>query len=226
MRQKLFKKQFGAIALIVFLSLSSILMILTFMYNNYLAEEKYKILQKSCESICDFIELETQEQNKYSYYSIYYIVNNLANVSECDIFVTDLNGVVKICGCEEWKTENDCQHSGTQISIDAINSVISEDRNTISTLGFYSSPHYTEAKEIRVGGVKSGYVVATDSIDEAKNLMHRAYIRSFGNSAAGVNVCGHIYNDVSPYKTASSYVGCCKGNGKGRFFTTYSCDER
>ena len=173
MRQKLFKKQFGAIALIVFLSLSSILMILTFMYNNYLAEEKYKILQKSCESICDFIELETQEQNKYSDYSIYYIVNNLANVSECDIFVTDLNGVVKICGCEEWKTENDCQHSGTQISIDAINSVISEDRNTISTLEFYSSPHYTEAKEIRVGGVKSGYVVATDSIDEAKNLMRR-----------------------------------------------------
>ena len=38
MRQKLFKKQFGAIALIVFLSLSSILLILTFMYNNYLAE--------------------------------------------------------------------------------------------------------------------------------------------------------------------------------------------
>lgn len=173
MRQKLFKKQFGAIALIVFLSLFSILLILTFMYNNYLAEEKYKTLQKSCESISDFVMLESGEQDGYSEYAIYYIVNNLANVSECDIFVTDQNGVIKICGCSEWGTENNCEHSGTQIDTEAINSIISNKHNTISTLGFYSNPHYAEAEAIEVDGVKTGYVVATDSIDEARNLMKR-----------------------------------------------------
>lgn len=170
MRQKLFKKQFGAIALIVFFSLSSILIILTFIYNNYLAEEKYKMLQKSCESIGDFVKLETENQDNYSEYAVYYIVNNLANVSECDIFITDQSGVIKICGCSEWGSDGMCEHSGTQLNADIINSIVSDKRNTISTLGFYSSPHYTAATALDSG---RGFVVATDSIDEARNLMKR-----------------------------------------------------
>lgn len=170
MRQKLFKKQFGAIALIVFFSLSSILIILTFIYNNYLAEEKYKMLQKSCESIGDFVKLETENQDSYSEYAVYYIVNNLANVSECDIFITDQSGVIKICGCSEWGSDGMCEHSGTQLNADIINSIVSDKRNTISTLGFYSSPHYTAATALDSG---RGFVVATDSIGEARNLMKR-----------------------------------------------------
>ena len=170
MRQKLFKKQFGAIALIVFLSLSSILIILTFMYNNYLAEEKYKTLQKSCESIGDFVKLETEKQDNYSEYAIYYIMNNLADVSECDIFITDQSGVIKICGCSEWGLDATCEHSGTQLNAETINSIISDKRNTISTLDFYSGPHYTAATALDSG---QGFVVAADSIDEARNLMKR-----------------------------------------------------
>ena len=80
MRQKLFKKQFGAIALIVFLSLSSILIILTFMYNNYLAEEKYKTLKKSCEAINDFVKTDSdgtvllQAYNSETEHYLYYLV--------------------------------------------------------------------------------------------------------------------------------------------------------
>lgn len=171
MRQKLFKKQFGAIALIVFVSLSSILIILTFMYNNYIAEEKHKTLQKSCESINEFITIGSQNENSnYSEYSLYYIMNNLAGVSECDIFVTDHTGVIKICACAEWGKDGLCEHSGTQLDAQEIRSVVTSERNTISTLDFYSSPHYTAAAEL---GLEKGYVVATDSIDEAKNLMKR-----------------------------------------------------
>ena len=87
--------------------------------------------------------------------------------------MTDRNGIIKICGCEEWGTENNCEHSGTQINVDSINSIISDKRNTISTLDFYINPHYAEAKAIESDGEKSGYIVATDSIDEARNLMKR-----------------------------------------------------
>lgn len=173
MRQKLFKKQFGAIALIVFLSLSSILLILTFIYNNYMAEEKYATLSKVCESICDFVKLESEGSTENREYSIYYIANNLASVSECDVFVTDQNGIIKICGCSEWAIENNCEHTGTQIDTVTLNLIISNNRNTISKLGFYNDPHYTEAKTIEIDGVKSGYVVAADSIDEARALIKR-----------------------------------------------------
>lgn len=174
MRQKLFKKQFGAISLIVFLSLSAILMILTFIYNNYLAEEKYKILKKSCESICSFVKEGYENDGSiYNENSLYYIMNNLVSVSECDIFVTDRNGIVEVCGCSEWKTDNKCEHSGTQIDVDLIKSIISNKRHTVSALDFYSTPHYVETMSIEIDGQNAGYVIAADSIDESRNLMKR-----------------------------------------------------
>lgn len=175
MRQKLFKKQFGAIALIVFLSLSSILIILTFMYNNYLAEEKHKTLEKTCESIENFLEQGiAAESDSYNEYALYYIMSNLANVSEFDIFVTDLSGVVKVCACEDWSDDKNCDHTGTQFSTDVLDSLILEKRNAISTLDVYHNPHYTVVKSIEDNsGKAAGYIVSTDSIDEAKELMKR-----------------------------------------------------
>ena len=178
MRQKLFKKQFGAIALIVFLSLSSILIILTFMYNNHLADQKYKTLQKSCESTLEFIQYNTENKDEgYSEYSIYHIAHNLATVSDCDIFITDQSGVIRICGCEVWSNDGACDHSGTQFDTAILDSVISSKRNTLDTLGFYSEPHYSAAVEIKSDGDKIGYIIAADSTDEARELMKSiAYI--------------------------------------------------
>lgn len=169
MRQKLFKKQFGAIALIVVLSLSSILLILTFMYNNYLAEEKYITLQKSCVAVNDFIKLDVENQDDvYNEYAAYYVMNNLATVAGCDIFITDKNGIINVCACDEWGAEGGCEHSGTQINAKAIDEISLKEQSTISTLGFYSSPHYTAAVKF---STNDGYIVSADSINEAKNLM-------------------------------------------------------
>lgn len=179
MRQKLFKKQFGAIALIVFFSLSFILIILTFMYNNYLAEEKHKLLQKSCESVSDFVEYNiSQQEIGYDEYSVYYIMNNISNVADIDVFMVDENGVIRLCACEEWGQNGGCEHTGTPIDTGVLDSIIIDGKNTLSTLDIYKGPHYTSAKEIiNADGSKAGYVVATDSIDDARNLMKRiAYI--------------------------------------------------
>ncbi len=169
MRQKLFKKQFGAIALIVFLCLSAILIILTFMYNNYLAKEKYTVLKRSCEAIGDFINLGAQEEeNDFDEYDVYYVMNNLANVYECDIFLTDKSGVINICACSAWKQDGTCEHSGTQIGFEHIQSSLSNRYRKLNTLGFYAAPHYTAAIEMNSG---EGYIIAADSTEDAKNLM-------------------------------------------------------
>ncbi len=175
MRQKLFKKQFGAIALIVFLSLSFILIILTFMYNNYLVNEKHKTLEKTCESIENFLEQGiATESDSYNEYALYYIMNNLANVSDFDIFVTDLSGVVKVCACKDWSDDKICDHTGTQFSVEILESLILQKRNSISTLDVYRNPHYTVVKSINGNSGKlEGYIVSTDSIDEVKELMKR-----------------------------------------------------
>ncbi len=173
MRQKLFKKQFAAIALIVFFSLSFILIILTFMYNNYLAEEKYKTLQKSCESVAEFTQDSISGQNiGYDKYAIYYTMHNLSSVTEVDVFLIDTNGVIVLCACEEWEEAYGCEHTGTQMDIDVINSLVSDNKNTISTLEIYTNPHFTAAKAIKtVDEENIGYVVAADAIDDAEKLM-------------------------------------------------------
>lgn len=174
MRQKLFKKQFGAIALIVFLSLSFILIILTFMYNDFLAKEKHNTLQKSCQSIEEFVvEGIAKRESSYNEHALYYITNNLAEVSGFEIFVTDERGVIKICACDEWGANTECEHSGTQLDIETIDSLINGKKNTLSTLGYYSGPHYTAAQVIENEGTKIGYVIATDSLDDARFLMKR-----------------------------------------------------
>lgn len=174
MRQKLFKKQFGAIALIVFLSLSSILIILTFMYNNFLAEEKHKTLKKSCESISNFVTAVQQRDGAvYNEEALYYIMANLASVSECDIYVTDKSGVIRMCACSEWGKNDSCEHSGAQVDINTVKSINLNDDITISTLGFYSEPHYIAVTPLEINKENVGYILATDSIDEAKNLMKR-----------------------------------------------------
>lgn len=172
MRQKLFKKQFGAIALIVFLSLSAILIILTFMYNEHISDEKYKTLQKSCESINGFIEIGSEvEGEQYDDSSIFYIMNNIATVVDSDIFVTDQSGVIRICGCEAWNTEDGCEHKGSQLGVGEIDKVINEGGYGINTLEFYVDAHYTAVEAIEINGVKKGYIVAADSLDEAGELM-------------------------------------------------------
>ncbi len=169
MRYKLFKKQFGAIALIVFLSFSAILIILTFMYNNYLAEEKHDLLQKSCVSVKDFIAFDNKNQeNGYDEFAAYYIMNNLATVSECDLFVTDSDGVINICACSVWGQEGSCEHSGTQINTDTIKKIASNERNVLNTIDFYSTPHYIAAVSLEDN---TGFVIAADSTEEVGVLM-------------------------------------------------------
>lgn len=175
MRQKLFKKQLGAIALIVLFSLSSVLVILTFIFNNYFAKEKYEALQKSCDSVHSFVQLTTKNNEKnYDKYSFYYIIQNLSNVSDFDIYITDTDGVIGICSCEEWSSEGKCEHTGMQIESGAIESMMSEHGQIISKLGIYSMPHYSVAVNLESNdGAQIGYVVAAESMSEVTNLMKK-----------------------------------------------------
>ncbi len=173
MRQKLFKRYFGATAVIVVFSFSVILLILTFFYNNYLAEEKYKLLQKSCDSVSDFVESNTTEAEFLSdEKGIYYILHNISDISGLDVYVTDTSGVIMVCSCDEWNLEYGCEHKNSQINMDVISRVISDSGRALSTLDIYSNPHYANATILKSSeGNHLGYVVSADSIDGAKELM-------------------------------------------------------
>ncbi len=175
MRHKLFKKQLGSIALIVFLSLSSVLVILTFIFNNYFADEKYNSLFKSCDSVSNFVKHSTDiEGENYNQDSVYYVMHNVSNVSDFSLYITDEQGIIYICSCDDWINEKKCEHTGMQIDQKAISVLKSETGRAISKLGIYSKPHYTAMSELNLSdGSKVGYVIATSSIEDVTNLMKK-----------------------------------------------------
>ena len=49
------------------------------MYNNFMADEKYSLLQKSCQSVKDFVELDmSRQENNYDEREAYYIIKNIS----------------------------------------------------------------------------------------------------------------------------------------------------
>ena len=172
MRQKLFKKQLATIALIVFLSLSSVLVILTFIFNNYFANEKHDSLQKACDTVSEFVSYSnSQTEQQYNEYSFYYIMQNLSSVTAFDMYITSKDGVVQICSCDDWDSADWCEHTGMQMDTEALEGLALTTDNVISKLGIYRNPHYATAVKLQFSDGSEGYLVATDSIESVRNLM-------------------------------------------------------
>ena len=117
MKLKLFKKYFLATVAIIFFSLFVMLMILSFVFNSYIAKSKHEALTKSCNEAVEYIKEVNESGKKEDTKSFVKVLNTISNISDADIFVADYpSGEVAVCGCDEFKTVGNCMHSVTIIS--------------------------------------------------------------------------------------------------------------
>lgn len=162
MRLKLFKKFFLTTSFIIVFSLSVMMMILSFVLNNYIAKSKHETLLSCCEEITDYID-GVAENQEIDFDDFADVVDSISGVSNTDIFITDNKQTVIICSCDEWQTEGKCMHSTKLIS----SGDISDNAVGLSDLGIYSSPHYVAKKSIlaqqnkKIGEVYSVASVST-----------------------------------------------------------------
>ncbi len=175
MKPRLFKKFFFTTSLIIILSLTAMMVILTFVYNDYLSSSNYKTLKKTCHSIADYSEAVLDMSNTAPAIdvsrSIYFNAHSLASVSDFDVFITDENGDIIICTCDEWGKNSSCAHSRTAISPDFIKKLRASDISELSNLGIYGNPHYVSASAIRDNGKNIGYVVASAPMSATYSLI-------------------------------------------------------
>lgn len=109
MKLKLFKKYFFTTALIIIFSLTVMMMILSFVLNNYLARSKYETLGKCTDEAADYIaEASSGDMNMQE---LYKTLNAISAVSDVDIFLANKTGAVVLCSCEEWGKNGECTHS-------------------------------------------------------------------------------------------------------------------
>lgn len=146
MKLKLFKKYFFTTAMIIVFSLAVMMLILSFVLNNYLAKTKYEALGSCCDEIAEYIGgLSGEGANITEFYKT---VNTLATVSNVDIFAADGDGRVIICGCDEWLQNKKCYHSEYAIDGEYLNKDDKSRKFSMDTLGLYKNPQYTASKPV------------------------------------------------------------------------------
>ncbi len=219
MRQRIFNKYFITTAVAILMSLGVMMVILTVIFNDYLADMKYETLKKSCDSVANFTyngleSGETQEDIPF------FIAQNIANVSEVDVFFLDKNGVVNICGCSESGIESNCEHIGITVPEEQLFDVANETKTGFDNLNIYGDNHYYA---VRILGDTSdkfiGYVVSASStadVDTLMSKMTRLYMLSavFPITVMFIAIYVITYRMTKPLKQMSD---AAKAMAKGDF---------
>lgn len=173
MRQRIFNKYFLITASAILFSLSIMMVILTVIFNDYVADTKYETLIKSCNSVANFTyngldSGETKEEIPY------FIAKNIADVSDVDVFFLDENGTVKICGCSDSGLERKCEHIGTVVSEEFLFDAAGETKTGFANLNIYGEDHYYAVRILGDTADKFiGYVVSASSVADVDILMSR-----------------------------------------------------
>ncbi len=180
MKLKLFKKYFLTTSLIIAFSLAIMMMILSFVLNNYLARTKYEQLSKSCNEVTEYLtELSVGAIDNEEFVKT---VNALASVSDIDIFISDINGNIIACGCEDWLENGECFHSDVVLPASDLDSASGKETFKLTNLGMYKNPHYTASEYIfSADGKTVGIVFSVAAVSSIRALMvtvSRLYVLS------------------------------------------------
>ena len=149
MKLKLFNKYFFTTSVIIVFSLTIMMIILSFLLNNYITVSKQNTLSIACEEIEEYVTANKEDSSSFNNDEFYAILNSVSNIAEADLFIVDTNGKVLICGCEEWNENGRCIHSAVPLPQSEINKGLNnEDKLFLSPLSIYEKPHYVYLKAL------------------------------------------------------------------------------
>ena len=170
MRLRLFKKYFFTTAIIIFFSLTAMTVILSFALNNYLAKNKYNSLQKCCDEIVNLAgELSNEEIQSENFHKT---LSALSTVSGVDILISDANGELLICSCEEWLTAECCYHADHLIERENLLTAGDSATFRLGTLSIYQTPHYiAETPVVNNESALVGTVFVTAPLSAIRELL-------------------------------------------------------
>lgn len=170
MKNRLFKKFFLTTVLAVIISMSVIVTLMSVAFSRYFAIDKKKLLKENCQTVSQTVE--SAVGNNYSKLLIENAINTLAKAISSEVFLTDTNGQVLICSCEEWDQNSSCIHSNGTISDSIINQTIKGEYYEVGKLSSkYSEPHYTYACTVKSNNKVIGLVFASSPASSLQILL-------------------------------------------------------
>lgn len=167
MRLRLFKRYFLVIGITICASLVVIFMLLSVVLNGYAINNTFKSLKQSCTQVSDMILQNTDSTITEDFLPI---SRALSSVIGADMFVTDQNGTVLVCVCDEWLEESKCLHSSYIVPKEVITRAIEGKRPVIDNLDMYVNPYCVAASEVKTDATY--YIFATAPMEQVEGLMH------------------------------------------------------
>lgn len=143
-----FFKRFFLVNTMVFLSsIVIIVLLLSIFISNYTTSDKKETLKKNC-NIVTSLASQNNTSNIYDTENVDFL-RTISEVSETDLFISDTDGNVKICSCEDWGIDGICEHNQNKISQNIITKVMQDDYNESGDLdGHFSQVKFTYASRL------------------------------------------------------------------------------
>ncbi len=147
MKLKLFNKYFLTTALIIIFSLAIMMIIFSFVLNNYIAKSRESTLSIACGEVEEYVINAKNDNENIAKTDFVNILNSVSSVASADVFIADKNGQIIACGCDETKDNSNCIHYTTTLPLDEIKGDI-DTKLQLNTLNIYKTPHYISRKAL------------------------------------------------------------------------------
>ncbi len=164
MNNRLFQKIFFNVAIAIFIGILMVFMLLSVSVSTYLVNEKEEALTKNCQTISNV--LSNQEVNTDGFFiSLDGVVRVVSNTVTGDVYVSDKEGHIFLCSCEEYKESKACNHSKGIISTEITDKLKEEE-------SFFEVGHLNE----RLNNIY--YTAATPFYNSDKTVAGYVFISS------------------------------------------------
>ncbi len=168
MRLKLFKKFFFTTVVIVATSLVLLMMILSVVLENYIANAQYDRQIDCCEQISKSFENFRYQDDGEIFLDI---AVPLAMVTDNDIFITDSDGAVVLCACDEWQNNKKCMHSSYIIKKVVFSNATEKAVSQVTDLGMYKYPQYVSV--LPMDNTRKYFVFTASPVSETSSLLSK-----------------------------------------------------
>ena len=149
MKIKVFKKFYYTTSLILLLTLTLVFVILSFAMNNAITKNTFDKLTKSSEVISNFaVNSENVSELKDD---VLDLSAGIEKINEFDVFITDSNGKIIICTCNDYLSDEICEHTDSVVNKSILNKIENSNHLELTTLnGRFSKPRYVCAKRVYI----------------------------------------------------------------------------
>lgn len=175
MRLKILKNFFVTTACILFITLTLMFVITSFVLNGYITDMRREMMEKTVDQIGQLVT-EAPDDTEL-------LVENIKTVSkinEIEVFVANNKGQMVLCFCDEFEQNSACEHTKLPIDTEYLSGVGGDTSFSVSTMnGRFSGMRYVSAKRLSLGSAgEERYLFATAStftVAQMLSLLFRIY---------------------------------------------------